>query len=70
MWAFMVATLAIVKAIGMAGQAHLIMFTNMVIEGLVVRRPKQAHRAEVGVYSTARQLHLRPAQGVARVEIP
>ena len=44
------------------------MFVNMVIEGLVVRRPKQAHRAEVGIYSTTRQLHLRPAQGVARVE--
>ena len=58
------------KAIGTAGQAHLIMFANMVIEGLVVRRPKQAHRAEVGVYLTACQLHLCPAQGIARVKIP
>ena len=58
------------EAVGMAGWAHLIMFANMVIEGLVVRRPKQAHRAEVGIYSTAHKLHLCPAQGVARVEVP
>ena len=32
------------EAVGMTGQAHLIMFANMVIEGLVVRRPKQAQR--------------------------
>ena len=49
------------EAVRMTGQSHLIMFANMVIEGLVVHRPKQAHRAEVGIYSTARQLHLRPA---------
>ena len=58
------------KAIGTAGKAHLIMFANMVIEGLIVCRPKQAHRAEVGIYLTTRQLHLCPAQGIARVEIP
>ena len=29
-----------------------------------------AHRAEVGIYLTACQLHLCPAQGVAGVEIP
>ena len=58
------------KAVGTAGKAHLIMFVNMVIEGLIVRRSKWAYRAEVGVYSTAHQLHLRPAQGIARVEIP
>ena len=28
------------EAIGTTGQAHLIMFANMVIEGLVVHRPK------------------------------
>ena len=58
------------EAIGMTGQAHLIMFANMVIEGFVVRRPKQTHRAEVGIYPTTRQLHLCLAQGIARVEIP
>ena len=58
------------EAIGMTGQAHLIMFANMVIEGLIVRRPKQTHRAEGGIYPTAHQLHLRPAQDVARMEIP
>ena len=58
------------EAIKMTGQAHLIMFANMVIEGLIVCRPKQAHRAEVGIYQTAHQLHLRLAQGIARVEIP
>ena len=58
------------EAVGMTGQAHLIMFANMVIEGLIVHRPKQAHRAEVSIYPTARQLHLCPAQGVAGVEIP
>ena len=46
------------------------MLANMVIEGLIVCRPKQAHGAEVGVYSTACQLHLCLAQGIARVEIP
>ena len=58
------------EAIRMTGQAHLIMFANMVIEGLIVHRPKQAHRAEVGIYPTARHLHLHPAQGIAGVEIP
>ena len=58
------------EAIRMTGQAHLIMFANMVIEGFIVRRPKQTHRAEVGIYPTTRQLHLHPAQGVATVEIP
>ena len=33
------------EAVRMTGQAHLIMFANMVIEGLVVRRPKQTHRS-------------------------
>ena len=58
------------EAVRTTGQAHLIMFANMVIEGLVVRRPKQTHRAEVGIYPTTCQLHLHPAQGIARVEIP
>ena len=58
------------EAVGVTGQAHLIMFANMVIEGFVVHRPKQTHRAEVGIYPTARQLHLHPAQGITRVEIP
>ena len=58
------------EAVRMTGQAHLIMFAKMVIEGLVVRRPKQAHRAEVGIYPTARQLHLCLAQGIVGVEIP
>ena len=46
------------EAVGMTGQAHLIMFANMVIEGFVVRRPKQTHRAEVGIYPTTVQQHL------------
>ena len=58
------------EAVRMTGQAHLIMFANMVIEGLVICRPKQAHRAEVGIYPTTCQLHLHPAQGITRVEIP
>ena len=58
------------EAVGMTGQAHLIMFVNMVIEGLIVCRPKQAHRAEVGIYPTVCQLHLHLAQGIAGVEIP
>ena len=58
------------EAVGMTGQAHLIMFANMVIEGFVVCRPKRTHRAEVGIYPTVCQLHLCLAQGIARVEIP
>ena len=45
-------------------------FGSRSVQGLVVRRPKRAHRAEVGIYPTTCQLHLRPAQGITRVEIP
>ena len=41
------------EAIGVTGETHLVMFTNMVIEGLIVRRPKSAQRAEVGVHAAA-----------------
>ena len=57
------------EAVRMTGQAHLIMFVNMVIEGFIVRRPKQTYRAEIGIYPTACQLHLCPDQGIARVAI-
>ena len=54
----------------MTGQAHLIMFANMVIESFVVCRPKCTHRAEVGIYPTAHQQHLCRAQDIARVKVP
>ena len=58
------------EAVRTTGQAHLIMFANMVIEGFIVRRSKQAHRAEVGIYPTTHQLHLCRTQGITGVEIP
>ena len=58
------------EAIGATGETHLIMFTNMVIKGLVVRRPEFTHLAEVGVYAAACQLHLHPTQGIGEMKIP
>ena len=58
------------EAICTTGQAHFITLADMVIEGFVVCGPKCTHGAEVCIYSTARQLHLCPAQGVAGEKIP
>ena len=58
------------EAIGVTGETHLIMFMNMVIKGLIVRRPECAHGAEVGIYAATRQVHLHPTQGVGRMKIP
>ena len=58
------------EAIRVTGETHLIMFTNMVIEGLVVRRPTCTHGAEVGIYVAACQLHLCLIQGIGGMKIP
>ena len=41
------------ETIRATGQAHLIMFADMVIEGFVVCGPKHTQRAEVCINSTA-----------------
>ena len=58
------------EAMRATGETHLIMFTNMVIQGLVVHRPERTHGAEVGIYAATCQQHLRPIQGVGGMKIP
>ena len=49
------------ESVGTAGQAHPVVFADVVVEGFIVRGPKGAQTAEVCVNQTTLQLHLHPA---------
>ena len=49
------------ESVGAAGQAHPVVFADVVVQCLIVRGPKGAQRAEVCINQTTLQLHLCPA---------
>ena len=58
------------ESICAAGQAHVVVLADVVIEGFVVGRPEGTQRAEIGIYKATRQLHLCPVEGADGVQVP
>ena len=57
------------ETVGPTGQVHLVVFANMVVEGLIVHGPEGTQGAEVCIHLATFKLQLCPAQGITRMQI-